>query len=67
MDTQTPARDHTVLLTPADAARIASVSRESIYREVARGALPALHIGHQLRIHPDAFSAYLNRDGEADG
>jgi excisionase family DNA binding protein len=63
MDTETPSRDHTVLLAPADAARIASVSRERIYREIERGALPALHVGSQLRIHPDAFNAYL---GEAN-
>ena len=45
MSTQTPTRDGTVLLTPADAARLARVSRDTIYREIDRGVLPALHVG----------------------
>jgi excisionase family DNA binding protein len=45
MSTQTPTRDGTVLLTPTDAAKLASVSRDTIYREIERGALPALHVG----------------------
>ena len=36
MSTQTPTRDGTVLLTPADAARVANVSRDTIYREIER-------------------------------
>jgi putative molybdopterin biosynthesis protein len=61
MSTQTPAREGTVLLTPADAARMAKVSRETIYREVARGELRALHVGRQLRIDPTDFKHYLGR------
>jgi excisionase family DNA binding protein len=41
-----------VLLTPADAARVANVSRDTIYREIERGALPVRHVGRQLRIDP---------------
>jgi putative molybdopterin biosynthesis protein len=59
MRTQTPSRDGIVLLTPADAARIANVSRDTIYREVQRGALPAKHVGRQLRIDPLDFRHYL--------
>jgi excisionase family DNA binding protein len=59
MSTQTPTRDGTVLLTPADAARIASASRETIYREIERGALPVRHVGRQLRIDPLDFRHYL--------
>jgi hypothetical protein len=39
MNTQTPTRDGAVLLTPADAPRLAKVSRDTIYREIDRGAL----------------------------
>jgi putative molybdopterin biosynthesis protein len=60
MSTQTPTRDATVLLSPADAARMAQVSRDTIYREIDRGALPARHVGRQLRIDPGEFQAYLN-------
>jgi putative molybdopterin biosynthesis protein len=63
MSTQTPTRDGAVLLSPADAARIASVSRETIYREIERGELRARHVGRQLRIDPDDFQHYLDRDG----
>ena len=61
MSTQTPTRDGTVLLTPADVARLANVSRETVYREVERGALPALYVGRQLRIDPDDLRDYLGR------
>ena len=50
MSTHTATRDGTVLLTPADAARVANVSRDTIYREIERGALPVRHVGRQLRI-----------------
>jgi excisionase family DNA binding protein len=59
MSTQTPTRDGTVLLTPADAARLANVSRDTIYREIDRGALPALHAGRLLRIDPTEFRLWL--------
>jgi excisionase family DNA binding protein len=62
MSTQTPTRNGTVLLSPADAAKLANVSRETIYREIDRGALLALHVGRQLRIHPADFRAYLERE-----
>ena len=59
MSTHTPTRHGTVLLTPADATRMAQVSRETIYREIDRGELRAVHFGRQLRISPDDFRAYL--------
>jgi putative molybdopterin biosynthesis protein len=61
MSTQTATRYGTVLLSPADAARMAQVSCETIYREIDRGKLPARHVGRQLRIDPADFRAYLNR------
>src|SRR5215208_7214024 len=56
MSTHTPTRDGTVLLSPADAAKLAQVSRETIYREIDRGELPARHVGRQLRIDPAEFA-----------
>jgi excisionase family DNA binding protein len=41
MTTQASTRDGTVLLTPSEAARLAQVSRDTIYREIDRGVLPA--------------------------
>ena len=61
MSTQAPTRDGTVLLTPADAARLANVSRDRIYREVERGAIPVRRVGRQLRIDPSGFRRYLAR------
>jgi excisionase family DNA binding protein len=55
MSTQTPTRDGTVLLSPADAARMAQVSRETIYREIDRGELRARNLGRQLRIDPRSW------------
>jgi excisionase family DNA binding protein len=64
MSTQTPMPETTQpLLTPAEAARLANVSTKTIYREVDRGVLPALHAGRQLRIDPLDFRHWLERDG----
>jgi excisionase family DNA binding protein len=60
----TPSRDGTVLLTPADAARVANVSRDTIYREIERGVLPVRHVGRQLRIDPLDFRHYLERGSD---
>ena len=62
MSTQTPTQPGAVLLTPTDAARLARVSRDTIYREIERGELPALHVGRLLRIDPDDFRHYLARE-----
>ena len=62
MSTQTPTRDGTVLLSPADAAWMAQVSRETIYREIDRGELPALRAGRVLRIDPADFRGWLERE-----
>ena len=62
MDTQSATRTGAVLLTPADAARLANVSRDTIYREIDRGALPVKRVGRQLRIDPTDFSHYLKSD-----
>jgi putative molybdopterin biosynthesis protein len=61
MNTQSPTRNGTALLTPADAAQLAKVSKDTIYREIDRGELRALHVGRQLRIDPQDFSVYLKR------
>ena len=44
---------------------MAQVSRDTIYREIDRGALPARHVGRQLRIDPAEFRAYLDRERAA--
>jgi excisionase family DNA binding protein len=63
MSTQTPTRNGTVLLTPADAARLANVSRDTIYREIDRGSLRAVHAGGRLlRIDPLDFRHWLERE-----
>jgi putative molybdopterin biosynthesis protein len=47
------------LLSPAEVAELANVSRKTIYREVERGALPVHHVGRQLRIDPADFRRWL--------
>jgi putative molybdopterin biosynthesis protein len=59
------AGDTRPLLTPAEVARLANVSRKTIYREIDRGELPACHAGRQLRIDPADFDRYLERQIEA--
>ena len=44
----------------ADAARLTNVSRNTIYSEVERGSLRALHVGGRLlRIDPTDFCRWL--------
>ena len=65
MSTQTPMRDGAVMLTPADAARLAKISRDTIYREIERGSLRALHVGGRLlRIDPTDFRRWLEGETE---
>lgn len=63
MNAQTATPDADVLLSVAEVARRAGVSKRTVYREIDRGALPAHHVGHQLRIDPADFRAYLNGGG----
>lgn len=63
MSTQTPTPNGTVLLTPAEVAQLAKVSRETVYREIDRGELKAVHVGRQLRIDPTDFRLYLDKGG----
>ena len=54
-------RDESVFLSPAEVARLAAISRKTVYREINRGELPAIHIGRQLRIDPTDLDEYPGR------
>jgi putative molybdopterin biosynthesis protein len=62
VSTQTAKQVGTVLLSPADVTRLANVSRETVYQEIERGALPARHVWRQLRIDPADLAAYLDAE-----
>jgi excisionase family DNA binding protein len=47
------------LLSPAEVAELANVSRKTIYREVERDALPVRHAGRQLRVDPCDLRRWL--------
>jgi putative molybdopterin biosynthesis protein len=53
--------DTRTLLSPAEVARLAAISRKTVYREIDRGELPAIHVGRQLRIDPSDLNQYLGR------
>ena len=60
--TQTAAQEDTsALFSPAEVARLAAISRKTVYREIDRGELPAIHVGRQLRIDPTDLNRYLGR------
>lgn len=44
-------------LTPDEAAELLRVNRETIYRQIRRGALPAVRVGRAYRISRDAVTA----------
>jgi excisionase family DNA binding protein len=50
------------LLSPADVARMVGVHRNSVYRWINEGGLPALRLGDEagpLRIRSDVFEQWL--------
>jgi putative molybdopterin biosynthesis protein len=53
--------DTSALLSPSEVARLAAISRKTVYREIERGELPAIHVGRQLRIDPTDLNQYLGR------
>jgi excisionase family DNA binding protein len=54
--------DTRTLLSPAEVAELANVSLKTVYREIDRGELRALHVGRQLRIDRGDFESYLARE-----
>ena len=61
MDQTATPDDTRPMLSPAEVAELANVSRKTIYREIDRGELPAVHVGRQLRIDPADLNQYLGR------
>ena len=51
------------MLSPAQVAGLVNVSRKTVYREIDRGQLKAVHVGRQLRIDPTDFRLYLDTGG----
>lgn len=51
--------DTRTLLSPAEIAELANASRKTVYREIDRGELLAIHVGRQLRIDPADLNQYL--------
>lgn len=50
------------LLTVRETAAKLQVSERTVWRLLKRRALPALHVGGQVRIDPDELEAYLYGD-----
>jgi excisionase family DNA binding protein len=46
-----------------EVAELAKVSRSTVRREIGRGELRAVHVGAQLRVHPDDFRAWTEGEG----
>jgi excisionase family DNA binding protein len=59
------------LFNVAEAARILSLSKRTVYELIASGQLPAFRVGGSLRLSRDAVAAWLasqqtDQDGDAD-
>jgi excisionase family DNA binding protein len=52
-------------LTVAETARASGFSRQAVYRAIERGELTASIVCSRLRIHPDDFLAWMERDRAA--
>lgn len=46
-------------MTPAEVARLANVSRKTVYRAIWRGELRAVRIGSRYRITPEDFRCWI--------
>lgn len=51
------------LLTVAEAAALARVTRRTLERRIASGELPVLRVGSRVRITPRAFARFLCSNG----
>jgi putative molybdopterin biosynthesis protein len=49
------------LLTVREAASLMAVSEATVYREISRRELPAVHVGRQIRVRPADLVRYLER------
>ncbi|MDO8120639.1 helix-turn-helix domain-containing protein [Isoptericola sp. b490] len=52
--------DDRLLYCPADAARLLSIGRSTLYELLDSGALPSVKIGRARRIPREALFAYLD-------
>ena len=52
-------RDVDCLLKPAEVARILNVSKALVYRLIRQGFLPAVRIGHAVRVRRVDLDAYI--------
>jgi excisionase family DNA binding protein len=57
MQMHTPAK--APLLSIAEAAELLRISRATVYRLIGAGEMPALRVGHSLRIDRDELHAWL--------
>ena len=48
------------VLTVADAMKLLKLSRNSVYDAIKRGDLPAVRIGHKIRLGRRAVLAFIN-------
>jgi excisionase family DNA binding protein len=56
--------DRPVLLSPDDVAAQLGVRRDHVYRLLARGWLPTVHVGRLLRIPATAVAAFIASGGK---
>jgi len=52
-------------LTVAETARASGFSRQAVYRAIGRGELTASVVCSRMRIHPDDFLDWMERDSTA--
>lgn len=52
--------DDPQLLTPAQVAGVLVISRSMVYRMLAEGEIPSVHVGRCLRVPRQALLAYVD-------
>ena len=52
----------TVLLSCPQVARILNISKSLVYRLVAQGEIPSIHIASAVRVHKGDLDAYIERN-----
>ena len=50
-----------LLFRPSEAAEVLGLSRSTVYALVARGELPAVRVGHSIRVRAADLTAWLRR------
>lgn len=62
--TLTPSSDSSLVLTPAETARLLRIGRATVYEQIRQGAIPSIKMGRKILVPRAALMRRLELAGE---